>query len=92
MDQKNQNMEQKLGDTKNEIMNVIDENKQNISNEIATLKSLQEESTKSIKLQQSAESSTLLSAIEKLAERMDKFHSNPPIRPVEQGSRHGGSQ
>ena len=86
----------KLETTKTEVLTVVEKNKESISDEISKLKEAQDAATKSIKEQQSVGSMTLLTAIDKLANslnaKIDAINSNPPISPVEQGSRHGGNK
>ena len=89
---------EKIEKTKTKLQDAIDETNSSIKKEIEVLKSLQEASTTSLREQQVVHSTNILDAIGKLTTRMDSFHSqppttsNPPISPVEQGSRHGGYQ
>ena len=91
----NATFDTKLESTKTDILEIVDKNKQSISEEIGKLQEAQEAATKSIKEQQSVGSMTLLTAIDKLANNLNAkidAISNPPISPVEQGSRHGGGK
>ena len=84
----NEQMETKLEATKSNILEVIETNKDNLTKELVTLREAQEES----QAQQATATDKILSAIDKLNERMNSKHPNPPISPVKQGSWHGGSK
>ena len=99
----NDSMDDKIRTSKEQILEVVEENKTSISREIENLRSQQENATKKIQEQQSVNTFNVLTAIEKITNRLDSMsnppiptqqvtHSNPPISPVEQGSRHGGSK
>ena len=92
-------IDEKIQESKNEILQVVEENKDNISGEIERLRTSQEEATKSLREQQADNKDSILKAIEVLAARIDSNSNtpppndppiNPPISPVEHGSRHGG--
>ena len=99
----NESMNEKISTSKEEILQVVDANKQGISKEIESLRSQQETATKKIQEQQSVNTFNVLTAIERITNRLDEMskapkdhtrdlHQNPPISPVEQDSRHGGGQ
>ena len=97
----NESMDDKISTSKEEILKVVEENKSSISEEIENLRTEQANANKKIQEQQSVNTFNVLTAIEKLNNRFDELSSprngtevssnlNPPISPVEQGSRHGG--
>ena len=97
----NDSMDEKIRTSKEQILAVVEENKTNISREIENLRTQQETATKKIQEQQSVNTFNVLTAIEKITNRLDSMSNppihpsqdlqpNPPISPVEQCSRHGG--
>ena len=96
----NESMDEKLRTSKEQILAVVEENKTSISREIENLRTHQDTATKKIQEQQSVNTFNVLTAIEKLTNRLDSVSNqnlspiqelpNPPISPVEQSSRHGG--
>ena len=99
----NESMNEKISNSKEEILKVVEENKSSISLEIESLRNEQATATKKIQEQQSVNTFNVLTAIEKLNNRFNELSGpqcvsesattlNPPISPVEQGSRHGGCQ
>ena len=99
----NESIDEKISNSKEEILQVVEENKNSISTEIENLRVQQETATKQIKEQQSVNTFDVLTAIKNLTERMDDMQKspkdppedppkNPPISPVKQGPRHGGRE
>ena len=87
----NQTMDIKIEKSKSEIMEVVEKTKTGISQEIETLRAAHEESSRSIKEQQSANTFDVLTAISKINKRLDE-QANPPISPGNQDTRHGGKK
>ena len=96
MEELRTDMNQQIQTTKGDLIELIDENKSSITKEIESLRSLQEESTSSLREQQAVNSSNIMDAINKLANKITTItppsNPNPPIIPVEQSSRHGGQK
>ena len=90
-------IDEQVSTSKDEILQVVEANKTIISKEIENLKSHQDAAHKQFQEQQSVNTFNVLTAIETIKKRLDEMNAspqtlpvNPPIRPVEHGSWHGG--